>query len=82
MTFGLEEIGTKYAWVSVKIIFVKFGFNFVLIGVRGKRRRSSPTCLEQIYSGKRRSTRARNTARKEEPTLARTLSKLIPPPLL
>ncbi|XP_054272503.1 calcineurin-binding protein cabin-1-like [Macrosteles quadrilineatus] len=48
------------------------------MGVRGKRRRSSPTAIEQLMSGKRRSTRVRNTTRKEEPTLARTLTCLLP----
>uniref|UniRef100_A0A1B6KZB6 Uncharacterized protein n=1 Tax=Graphocephala atropunctata TaxID=36148 RepID=A0A1B6KZB6_9HEMI len=55
------------------------------VGVRGKRRRSSPTCLEQQpswMSGKRRSARTRNTSRKEEPTLARTLTNLLPSSLL
>uniref|UniRef100_A0A1B6DLG9 Uncharacterized protein n=1 Tax=Clastoptera arizonana TaxID=38151 RepID=A0A1B6DLG9_9HEMI len=52
------------------------------LGVRVKRRRSSPTYLDQWMSGKRRSARVRSTIRREEPSLARTLTDLTPLSLL
>nr|XP_018916793.1 PREDICTED: calcineurin-binding protein cabin-1-like [Bemisia tabaci] len=52
-------------------------------GTRNKRKRSSPTLAEQLrYSDKRRSARVRDTTRKQEPSLARTLCNLIPRSLM
>ncbi|XP_075228430.1 calcineurin-binding protein cabin-1-like isoform X2 [Lycorma delicatula] len=48
-------------------------------GGRNKRRRSSPSLLDQLMScSKRRSARVRSTVRRDEPTLARTLHNLLP----